>query len=43
MLSMQKNIFSNVIKPFYEMAAYESLWKQYGTFKMMADLLWLKK
>lgn len=38
MLSMQKNIFSNVIKPFYEMAAYESLWKQYGTFKMMADL-----
>lgn len=38
MLSMQKNIFSNVIKPFYEMAAYESLWKQYGTFKTMADL-----
>lgn len=34
---IQNIISSNVIKPFYEMAAYESLWKRYGTFKTMAD------
>lgn len=31
-------LFDNGIQPFYEMAAYESLWKKYSSFKMMADL-----
>lgn len=39
-MKLNKNtfLFEGMIQPFYEMAAYEALWKDYSSFKKMADL-----